>query len=131
MKKPSPVESRHFVLAGELQPDCNGKQHGIFDVLRDSYPLIEHGSSRQSQSSSCCWWGFHNNIICGAWSWTQATRATESTAFSRDRMSTDCSMQGARNRSPHWKQGRIPLYPHPPNRHGTGLIRAPWGWVGN
>ena len=68
---------------------------------RHTYPLKEHRSSRQSQSSSCCCWGFHNNIFCGAWSWTQATRATESTAFSRDRMSTDCSMQGARNRSPH------------------------------
>ena len=80
---------------------------------RHTYPLIELGCSGQSQSSLCYSWGFHNNVICSTWSWTQATRATESTAFSRHRMSADCSMQGARNRSPHWKQGRIPPSPSP------------------
>ena len=98
---------------------------------RHTYPLIELGCSGQSQSSLCYSWGFRNNVICGTWSWTQATRATESTAFSRDGMSADCSMQGSRNRSPHWKQGRTPLYPHPHNSHGKGLVRTPWGWVGN
>ena len=34
--RPFPVESRYFVLAGELQPDCNGKQHGISEDLRDT-----------------------------------------------------------------------------------------------